>query len=130
MVLPIQSSFERKALNRVTFGARDLDEKYVQMIGWPAWVNEQLAAPAGDDPELAAFIASQTMHIEYAAAADNSPGNWPAVKEERPLVALNFSTADLWSLYGGQNTAVPGTEVFRVRQELAAATWIRNAHSK
>ncbi len=129
-MLPSQQSFERRALNRVTFGARDLDEKYVQMIGWPAWVNEQLAAPPGDDPELAAFLATQTMHIEYAAAADTSNGNWPAVKEERPLVALGFSTADLWSLYAGQSTAVPSTEIFRVRQELAAATWIRNAHSK
>lgn len=129
-MLPSQQSFERKALNRVTFGARDLEEKYAQSIGWAAWVNEQLAAPAGDDPDLAAFIATQTMHIEYAAAADNSNGNWPAVKEERPLVALNFSTADLWALYAGNGTAVPSTEIFRVRQELAAATWIRNSQAK
>ena len=129
-MLPNQPSFERRALNRVTFGARDLDEKYVQSIGWAAWVNEQLAAPPGDDADLAAFLAGQTMHIEYAAAADNSTGNWPAVKEERPLVTLTASTSDLWSLYAGQNTAVPSTEIFRVRQELAAATWIRNAHAK
>jgi uncharacterized protein (DUF1800 family) len=129
-MLPTQQSFERKALNRVTFGARDLDEKYAQTIGWPAWVNEQLAAPPGDDPDLAAFIATQTMHIEYAAAPDTSNGTWPAVKEERPLVSLTFTTSDLWSLYAGNGTAVSGSEIFRIRQELAAATWIRNTHAK
>jgi uncharacterized protein (DUF1800 family) len=129
-MLPSQQSFERKALNRVTFGARDVEEKYAQSIGWAAWVNEQLAAPQGDDPALAAFIATQTMHIEYAAAAADSTGSWPAVKEDRPLYTLTATTADLWSLYAGNGTAVPGTEIVRVRQELAAATWIRNSQSK
>ena len=129
-MLPNSPSFERRALNRVTFGARDLDEKYVQMIGWPAWVNEQLAATPGDDADLAAFIATQTMHIEYTAAPDTSNGNWPAVKEERPLVTLAATTAELWSLYAGNGTAVPQAEITRVRQELAAATWIRNTHAK
>jgi hypothetical protein len=44
-ILPTASSFERLALNRATFGARAVDEAYVQQIGWEAWVNEQLTPP-------------------------------------------------------------------------------------
>ena len=52
-MLPTKPTFERVALNRATFGARDTDEAYVNEIGWPAWVAEQLAPPEGDDPALA-----------------------------------------------------------------------------
>ncbi len=126
-MLPSQPSFERRALNRVTFGASDADERYVQGIGWARWVSEQLAAPAGDDATIASFLANQTMHIEYnASSGDNADQFWPAVKEDRPLNYLKASTQDLWSLYAAVNKTVSGSEITRVRQELAAATWIRN----
>lgn len=44
-MLLAEPSFERVALNRVTFGARDVDEAYVQSIGWDAYVEEQLTPP-------------------------------------------------------------------------------------
>ena len=40
-----EPSFERIALNRITFGCRDVDEEYVQSIGWEAHVEEQLTPP-------------------------------------------------------------------------------------
>ena len=89
-MLPTQPSFERLALNRATFGARAVDEAYVQAIGWDKWVAEQLSPPAGDDPELAQLIANATLHIQYQQKF-NSFGGWPAVNENRPLTALNAS---------------------------------------
>ena len=62
-MLAPEPTFERIALNRVTFGARDVDEAYVQSIGWDAYVEEQLNPPSGDDDALAAHLAAQTMHI-------------------------------------------------------------------
>ena len=67
-MLPTEPTIERVALNRATFGARDTDEAYVDEIGWPAWVAEQLDPLAGDDPALAEHLANQLMHIEYQAA--------------------------------------------------------------
>ena len=129
-MLPTTASFERRALNRVTFGARDVDEAYAQQIGWSNWVAEQLAAPAGDDPALAAFLANQTMPISYGASSSTTNPGWPAVTEVRPLNYLGASTTDLWALEAGNNSSVSPSEVYRVRQELAAATWIRNTQSK
>ena len=67
-MLPNTPTFERRALNRVTFGATDTDEHYAQLLGWPAWVNEQLAAPPGDDAALAALV--RTALNEDAADRD------------------------------------------------------------
>ena len=64
-MLTAEPSFESIALNRITFGARDVDEAYVQSIGWDAYVEQQLNPPLCDDDGLAAHLASQTMHIEY-----------------------------------------------------------------
>lgn len=123
-------SSNRIALNRITFGARDLDEKSVSLIGWQAWVDDQLNAPPGDDGDLAAHLAEQRMLIRYAAAdPTTSRGTWPAVDEMRPLNHLNKSVADLWSLHRNAGGTVASNERTRVRQELAVATWLRNAHS-
>ena len=58
-------STEQIALNRVTFGARDVDIQSVQRTGWEAWVADQLSPPEGDDPVLAQYLKAQTLHIEY-----------------------------------------------------------------
>ncbi len=130
-MLASSPSFERTALGRVTFGATSQDEAYAQQIGWDAWVEEQLAAPAGDDPDLAAFLSTQTLAISYAAAPDNSTATYGATNEPaRPFDYLNASTTSLWTLQQQSGNSVAPAEVTRVRQELAAATWIRNTHSK
>ena len=97
-MLPSQTTPERIALNRVTFGARDLDVREVQQIGWTAWVEQQLDPPAGDDPALAQYLSQQTMHIEYPAYSNTMPDySWPAVKEDRPFQYLRLSNAQLWA---------------------------------
>ncbi len=127
-MLPTKADPIRVALNRVTFGARDLDVATVQASGWPAWVTDQLAPPVGDDPNLAAFLANQTLHIEYTAGT-GTQGSWAAVKEDRPLNYLNADPAVLWNIGGQAGVTIASNERLRISQELAAATWIRNTHS-
>ncbi len=129
--MPTTPSANRRALNRITFGARDLDEQAVNLMGWEAWLEAQLAPPPGDDEDLAAHLAAQTLPIRYAAADPAATrGTWPAVDELRPLNHLNKEPADLWFLHRNAGGSVSTAERTRVRQELAAATWIRNAHSR
>lgn len=127
-MLPSQPSFERLALNRATFGARAVDEAYVQSIGWEKWVAEQLAPPEGDDAEMAQLIANATLHIQYPAKFNNF-GGWPAVNENRPLTALDADPLSLWEIYISRNRTLPGKEVTRITEEVVVATWMRAAHS-
>jgi uncharacterized protein (DUF1800 family) len=131
-MLPAKPDSLRVALNRVTFGARDTDVITATQTGWAAWVDTQLNPPDGDDPQLAAFIKAQVMPIKYAAAnPEKSPGgSWPAVNEMRPLNYLNADIPALWNIYVNSGGTVSFAERLRIRQELAAATWIRNTHSK
>lgn len=129
-MLPDKPDSLRVALNRVTFGARDTDVAYVRSIGWNAWLNEQFYPPAGDDADLAVHMADQTMPIAYAAADPTSQGSWDAVSEDRPLNYINADIPTLWHVASRAGREVAPAERNRTRQELAAATWIRNAHSR
>ena len=129
-MLPTTPDLYRTAINRVTFGARDIDAQLAVTMGWAAWVDDQLNPPKGDDADLAAHIAQQTMHIEYAASdPTNTKGTWDAVNEERPLNYLVADVPTLWKIARGAGTTLPSQERTRLAQELAAVTWIRNAHS-
>ncbi|MCB2109089.1 MAG: DUF1800 domain-containing protein [Rhodobacteraceae bacterium] len=129
-MLTTEPSFERRAINRVTFGARDSDVAYAESVGWNAWVNEQLNPPPGDDPALAQYLTVQTIPIKYQGKGSVN-GGWQAVDEVRPLNYLNASTEDLLKVVIGvnQQTVAPQEE-FRIQQEVAAASWIRAAHAK
>lgn len=127
-MLPAEPTFERIALNRATFGARDTDEAYAHQIGWPAWVAEQLNPPSGDDPNLAQHLASQTMHIEYEAE-ETPDGSWPAVNEERPLISLTATADELWNIGTQVGQSLSYNELSRLQEEVAATTWIRATHS-
>jgi|TARA_B110000438_G_scaffold291260_1_gene327993 uncharacterized protein (DUF1800 family) len=133
-MLPLEPSWERKALNRATFGCREADELYVQQIGWEAWVNEQLNVPDGDDAELATFLAQQTLHIEYEESNefntnDDSEG-WDAVGEERPLVTLSMSEQELYEILIYAGDRHPWDEVWRVYTEEMNSVYIRATHSR
>ena len=71
------------------------------------------------------------MHIKYSAAADTmiTNGTWEAVDEDRPLNYIYADTETLWYVATQTGKAVFFQERYRVQQELAAATWIRNTHS-
>jgi len=131
--LPLEPSWERKALNRTTFGCRDVDEHYVQQVGWQTWVEEQLDPPSGDDTELAQHIAAQAMHIEYEASdpeqLDDDAEGWEAVDEWRPLNYLNMSEQELYEvlIYAGDRH--PWHEVWRVYTETMNGVYLRAAHS-
>ncbi len=128
-MLAAEPSFERIALNRVTFGARDIDEAYVQSIGWQAYVEEQLNPPPGDDDALAAHLAAQTMHISYRAE-ETPQGGWPDVDEDRPLNYLSADTETLFNIALQAGQTVSFAEQGRSQQEIAAASWIRAVHAE
>ena len=130
-MLPSTASFERLALNRITFGAREADMKDVRNRGWAAWVAEQLAPPSGDEQAIVTRLARQTMRIAYAVQlpAGNSPG-WPAVDERRRLNYLGADIATIWDMVSKTEISIAPNERHRIQQELNAATWIRNAHSR
>ena len=130
-MLPSSPEPLRNALNRLSFGARDVDMQVVNAQGLAAWLNDQFNVPTGDDPDLAAFLASQTMHIEYAAPAPTDMrGTWSAVNEDRPLNYLTAPTQVLFTVARRNGSTYSGSESYRIRQELLAATWIRNTHSR
>lgn len=130
-MLPTAPDRIRTALNRLTFGARDLDVAAANATGLDGWLAQQFAAPPGDDPMLANYIAQQTMLIQYAAPAVNDTrGTWSATNEIRPLYYLTADTATLWQVAVEAGSTYSTVERTRIRQELIAGTWIRNAHSK
>jgi len=129
-MLPSKPSFERLALNRVTFGAREADMKAVRENGWANWVDDQLNPPAGDEPAIVARLAPQRMRIAYAVQlpAGNSPG-WPAIDERRRLNYLNAELPLIWDMVSKTEISIAPNERARIQQELNAATWIRNTHA-
>ncbi len=130
-MLPSTASFEHRALSRVTFGAREAEVAAVQQTGWPAWVATQLAPPAGDEQRIEDHIKARTMRIAYAVQlpAGKSPG-WPAVDERRPLRYLYTDLPTIWDMVSKTEISIAPNERHRIQQELNAATWIRNAHSR
>ena len=129
-MLPDKPSPERIALNRVTFGARDTDIARVQAIGWAGWVDEQLAAPLGDDPITTQILADAALRITYGERND-AQGTWPAVDEDRPLNTLSMSGKELYGIYDDviRTRTLPQNEINRIAEETIAATWIRNVHN-
>ncbi len=131
MALPTDADPIRRALNRLTFGARDTDVAIANAQGLATWLNGQFAAPQGDDPELASFLAQQVLRINYAAPAVNdTQGTWSALDEMRPLLYLGADTSMLWEVAVEAGRTYATQERTRIRQELFGATWIRAAHSR
>ena len=130
-MLPAQANSLRIALNRVTFGARDTDVALAQSMGWTAWVEDQLAPPADNDAAMTSHLNKQVMHIEYAASNPaQTTGTWAAINEDRGLNYLYAATPILWNVATKAGVSISFNERTRIRQELAAATWIRNTHSR
>ncbi|MDG2244452.1 MAG: DUF1800 domain-containing protein [Rhodospirillaceae bacterium] len=132
--LPLEPSWERKALNRTTFGCREVDEQYVQQVGWSTWVEDQLTPPEGDDPELAAFLEQQVLHIEYDSSEEEETNQdiegWEAVDEWRPLNYLRMPEQKLYEVLINAGNTHPFHEVWRVRNETMNSVFIRATHSK
>ncbi|MCB2107028.1 MAG: DUF1800 domain-containing protein [Rhodobacteraceae bacterium] len=128
-MLTAKPSFERIALNRVTFGARDTDVASAEQTGFAGWVEDQLNAPTGDDAALDAFLKTQTMPVSYRKT--NPDGTSSTVNEDRGLDYLYADTAELWGVLTGVNQGtVEQFEQIRIMQEMAAGHYIRNTHAK
>lgn len=120
----------RTALNRVTFGSRDIDEERANQLGWTGWVEEQLNPPTGDDPATAQLLDAAVYRITYAGSS-SAQGNWAAVDEDRPLQTLKMNSSQLFEIYDEavRLRTLPQTEITRIYEETVIATFIRNAHS-
>ena len=114
-VLPLEPSWECKALNRTTFGCRDVDEMYVRQVGWDTWVQEQLNPPPGDDSELATYLSQQTLRIQYEESnefnSNEESEGWEAVDEDRTLNYLSLPEAELYDVLINAGNTHPWNEV-------------------
>lgn len=112
-------------VNRLGYGLRADDYASVMHQGVEGWLDEQLAPPAGDDPETEARLKKVTLHIKYDAAENK----WPAVDEMRPLVSLRTPLDELWGMFDPQKQ-INGQEKGRPRLDVIAATMVRSVYSR
>jgi uncharacterized protein (DUF1800 family) len=112
------------ALNRMAWGPRPGDIERVKAMGFEAYVEEQLAPAAIDDSDCDRRLNEARLRIRYDAG-----NGYPALTENRPLVSLNKSNAELWPLARYQNK-LDYQERQRPYNEVRVATWIRALHSK
>ncbi len=92
--------------------------------GLSAWLEEQLAPPPGDDPEVKKRLAEARLQIKY-----NATDKWPAVDEMRPLDSLDKPIAELWPLLDNSKPR-DNAEKARPRNEATAAAFIRAVYSR
>ncbi|MGZ8242236.1 DUF1800 domain-containing protein [Methylomagnum sp.] len=92
--------------------------------GLSAWLEEQLAPPPGDDPEVKKRLAEMRLPIKY-----NATDKWSAVDEMRPLSSLDKPIEELWPLL---DNAKPRDNAEKVlpRSEVIIATLIRAVYSR
>ncbi len=117
------TGFAFYALGRAGYGASPDSLRQLQSIGFPAWVDEQLA-PRPIDPAADQRLRAARLRIKYPAGE-----GWTAVDELRPLNTLDAPISTLWHLVDHKN-AMNGLERRRPRDEIMAATLLRAVHSR
>jgi uncharacterized protein (DUF1800 family) len=125
---PIEADpgFAPMVLARLGHGARPGEIAAFRAMGYRAWLDEQLAPPAGDDPAVAAKLARTTLRIKYAEGKDKA---WPAVDELRPLGTLGQPIEAVWPMLAERDKH-DGQERRRPLMEVMAATVVRAADAK
>ncbi|GGF07733.1 hypothetical protein GCM10011611_11540 [Aliidongia dinghuensis] len=113
--------FAPMVLARLGYGARPGEVQAFRAMGYRAWLDEQLAPPAGDEPAVAAKLARTTFHIKYAEGKDKA---YPAVDEMRPLATLGQPIEAVWPTVAERDKH-DGQERRRPLMEVMAATVIR-----
>lgn len=113
------------AMNRLGYGPRAEEYSTLMQQDMGGWLEEQLAAPAGDDSVVTERLKKITLHIKY----DASENKWPSIDEMRPLSSLNKPIDELWVLFDPKKP-VNGQERVRPRLETIAATMTRAVYSR
>jgi uncharacterized protein (DUF1800 family) len=113
-------------INRLGYGPRVEEYSALVKQGLDGWLNEQLAAPAQEEPAVQARLDACRLHIKY----DASEGKWPAMDEMRPLSSLSKPIEEIWPALYEQGKQINNQERARPRSELIAATLIRAVYSK
>lgn len=111
--------------HRLGYGPRA--EEYGPLLkqGLNGWLEEQLAAPNDDEPDVKRRIQDCRLRIKYNAM----DGKWSAVDEMRPLTLLSKPLEELWGVFDPQ-AQYNGQEKGRARLEVMAATLIRSVYSR
>jgi uncharacterized protein (DUF1800 family) len=112
-------------LGRLGYGPKPGEFEQQLKLGADGWLEEQLAAGAGDDPATASRLSAATLPIKYKADDKN---RWPAVDEARPLSALSKPIEQLWTVFDPKQPR-DNQEKGRPRDEVIAATLIRAVYS-
>jgi len=117
----------RFALSR--FGNGPIPDDFGALSRKPlsAWIDEQLALPAGDDSATQSRLKACRLRIRYNA---NPDGKWPAMDEMRPLDTLNQPIEALWPLLDNAAKPRDGAERRRPMDEVIAASYLRAVYAK
>lgn len=117
-------SFAKLVLTRFGFGPSLPDLAAFAKQGFPAWLEQQLAPPPGDDPDLKQRLAAAKFQINYKETEKR-----PGLDEMRPLQTLDQSSEALWALLDHDHP-MNRFEKARPYHEVVAATLIRAAYSR
>ncbi len=117
-----------KVLNRLTFGATQDSRDRFEALGLEAWLDAELAKPAGD-PELERRLATAKLWIGYGANNDGKGHKWEKREEMRSYEYLNISGVPLVRLTDFETNGMDWEERIRPAREVQAAVWIRAVHA-
>ncbi len=121
---------DRLWLNRLTFGATQVETARIAKMGRTAWLDWQLSLPE-TDPALDARLAAARLRIVYDSGLDEEGNHWDALDEMRPLSSLAADPADLMRLLDwGPGKGMDFSERARPAQEVIAAAPIRAVHAE
>ena len=128
--VPPASTDLRRALNRLTFGATTESLAKAKALGFEAWLDGQLFAPAPDET-LDTLLGTAFIPIEYEAGQDENGNHWQATKEpKRRLEHIhNFALAEFVPL-ADFSKSFEYSERERPAKEVQLAALIRNVHAE
>ena len=115
-------------LNRLSFGATPQSRAALARLGPIGWLDAQLGL-SDADVELEQRLSEATLHISYPAGDEPGVGAWVATDEMRPLAALHADPAELVMLLDFTRP-MDFSERTRPAQEVIAASLIRAVHAK
>jgi uncharacterized protein (DUF1800 family) len=127
-IQPAGDEMARRALNRLTFGARQDDITLFNEIGLEVWLDRELAKGERDDA-LQDRLAKGALHIEYEAGKDENGHSWKAHKAMRPYQYLDAAATELLPLVDYEKQGMHYEERERPAREVQVASLTRAVHA-